>query len=150
MGLDMYLTGKRYVSSYADEDKEISSGIVGLLDELEDFGTDAVEEISIRAGYWRKANQIHEWFVKNVQGGEDECKPHWVSREQLIELQSLCHQVLGDHSRAAELLPRQAGFFFGAQEYDQWYFQDLKDTIAIVDKCLQLPVHWKFEYCSSW
>ena len=46
-------------------------------------------------GYWRKANQIHAWFVEHVQGGEDECNPHDVSREQLEELREVCRRVLG-------------------------------------------------------
>lgn len=46
--------------------------------------------ISYQVAYWRKANQVHNWFVENVQGGEDECKPYVVSKEQLQELLDIC------------------------------------------------------------
>ena len=36
-------------------------------------------------GYWRKANQIHKWFVDNVQDGVDDCGEYKVTKEQLIE-----------------------------------------------------------------
>lgn len=44
-------------------------------------------------GYWRKANQIHNWFVINVQGGEDDCGCYEVSREQLEDLLECCRIV---------------------------------------------------------
>ena len=46
-------------------------------------------------GYWRKANQIHNWFVKNVQDGEDDCHYHnEVTKEVLEELLAICQKVL--------------------------------------------------------
>ena len=47
------------------------------------------------AAYWRKANQIHRWFVENVQDGIDECQESDVSLGQLIELRDACKKVLG-------------------------------------------------------
>lgn len=44
--------------------------------------------------YWRKANQIHNWFVNNVQGGEDDCGTYEVPKEQLKELIDVCNRVL--------------------------------------------------------
>ena len=38
---------------------------------------------------------------------------------------------------AEELLPRQDGFFFGNQEYDEWYINDLENTIEQIDKILE-------------
>ena len=43
---------------------------------------------------WRKANQIHSWFVKNVQGGVDDCEVYEVSREKIEELLEICNKVL--------------------------------------------------------
>jgi len=85
-----------------------------------------------------------------VQGGEDECKPHYVSREQLIKLKQLCEEVLANRDRAATLLPSASGFFFGSTDYDQYYYDDLETTVQIVNDCLELPEAWDFEYCSSW
>ncbi|MFM9151299.1 MAG: hypothetical protein ACKOPU_03370 [Candidatus Planktophila sp.] len=156
MGLDMYLTGKRYLSKYFNEgDEAVAEAIAEKFPELKGKGgrfgdASCVKEVQIEAGYWRKANAIHDWFVKNVQGGEDECRPHYVAREQLEELKELCQEVLANRERAAELLPTASGFFFGGTDYDEWYFQDIESTIQIIDDCLALPASWEFEYRSSW
>ena len=103
-------------------------------------------------GYWRKANAIHKWFVDNVQGGEDNCNPYPVTKEHLIQLHNLCNQVLNDNSLAESLLPSQSGFFFGSTEYDQGYYQDLRDTIHIIDNILEYKSYCldDLHYCSSW
>ncbi len=156
MGLDMYLTGKRYMSKVFNEaDGPKMDAIKELFPELANmsgrFGdTSPVKEVRIEAGYWRKANAVHQWFVQHVQGGEDECRPHYVSREQLQELKAQCEKVLAFRHLAVECMPTQGGFFFGSTEYDDYYFNDLEDTIKIIDRCLELPNDWDFEYCSSW
>lgn len=58
---------------------------------LEDF---EVYLIVTEAMYWRKANAIHNWFVENVQGWEDNCQEYDVDHSDLIELMKLCKQVL--------------------------------------------------------
>lgn len=156
MGLDMYLHGKRYMSKYFNEgDTEKQEAIQQLFPELVGktgkWGNDSpVKELKIEAGYWRKANAIHKWFVDNVQGGDDDCGNYYVSREQLEELKKLCQQVLDFRHLAAEKLPPQVGFFFGSDKVDEYYFQDLEQTVKIINDCLELPNSWEFEYHSSW
>ena len=156
MGLDMYLTGKRYMASWYDEhDDEKRTAIQIMFPELVSFPAShgdpsPVREVRIEVGYWRKANAIHDWFVKNVQDGEDECQPHYVSREHLEQLRSLCEQVWADPSRAEQLLPTAKGFFFGDTSYDENYLDGLRHTVDIIDRCLTLPDAWEFEYYSSW
>lgn len=150
MGLDMYLHAKRYLWSYRDEseDKTIATEIQKIAKIPESF---EVQEIIIKAGYWRKANQIHRWFVENVQSGNDDCGHYYVSRQDLIDLRDLCKEVLENRELAATQLPTTSGFFFGTTEYDDWYYQDLSETIEIIDKALTLDQHqWDFEYHSSW
>ena len=53
-----------------------------------------IKEITEEVMCWRKANMIHKWFVDNVQGGNDDCREHYVAREQLIKLRDLCRNVL--------------------------------------------------------
>lgn len=60
--------------------------------------------------------------------------------------------VIEDPSVAENLLPTSSGFFFGSTDYDEWYINDLKETIEICDKLLKTT---DFEtqmiyYCSSW
>lgn len=153
MGLDMYLNAKRYVSKYFNKDDgEIAENIAEMFPELAAFaGEEAVvKEVIIRAGYWRKANQIHKWFVDNVQNYVDDCDTYDVSREQLEELKKLCMQVIDFRHLAADKLPPQSGFFFGSDKVDDYYFEDLQQTVDIIDKCLALPTSWEFQYSSSW
>ena len=56
------------------------------------YGHNYIKE---QVGYWRKANEIHNWFVENVQDGEDDCRYHReVTREVLEELLNICNKVL--------------------------------------------------------
>lgn len=156
MGLDMYLNAKRYISKHFNEgDAVVARAIQEQFPELAGkagrWGDDSpVKEVTVEAGYWRKANAIHQWFVKNVQAGEDDCRPYDVGREQLEELRELCKRVLAFRHLAVELLPAQAGFFFGSTDYDNWYFDELTQTVAIIDDVLSLPKSWDFEYRASW
>jgi hypothetical protein len=154
MGLDMYLSAKKYMSQYFDESdveriEKINDifGVTGIED-----GNYGAQEVTFRVAYWRKANAIHDWFVQNVQGGVDECQEAWVSREQLQELITICEQVLADMSKAEQLLPTRSGFFFGGTDYDEFYKQDLEYTVERLKKILGDPALQKmdFYYQSSW
>ena len=120
MGLDMYLNAKRYVSNYSEADAELR----GELDKLEPLAGMPINEIVCEAMYWRKANAIHDWFVKNVQNGEDDCGTYYVENEQLQALVDTCKAILADHTLAAELLPTASGFFFGSTDYDDYYYEE--------------------------
>lgn len=51
--------------------------------------------ITEQVGYWRKANQIHNWFVENIQDGVDDCNYHReITEEDLGELLDVCQRVL--------------------------------------------------------
>lgn len=155
MGLDMYLKGKRYLSSYFKEgDNELAGKIADLFPELNGrsgrFDGNIVKEVMVELGYWRKANAIHKWFVDNCQEGEDDCRAYYVGREQLEELRELCKEILADRKQAVHKLPPTAGFFFGSTEVDEYYFGDLEHTIQVIDQALTLPGEWEFEYQSSW
>ena len=61
-----------------------------------------------------------------------------------------CRQAI--FAKDPNLLPPQAGFFFGSYDIDEWYWQDIKDTIKKIDRVLALPEMSKlsFYYTSSW
>lgn len=49
-----------------------------------------------QVGYWRKANQIHNFFIKSVQDGEDDCEYHHECTKEVLEnLLHTCRIVLG-------------------------------------------------------
>lgn len=147
MGLDMYLTAKRYIYTFGDDDK-------ALRDVLEQLKVNdmSIKELSYEAGYWRKANQIHKWFVDNVQGGVDNCGEYLVDMRALERLLELVNEVLQDRDKAKELLPTTNGFFFGDISYDESYFDDLINTKAIIENVLSIVELRKYDiyYSSSW
>lgn len=101
------------------------------------------EKWSARRGqimYWRKANAIHRWFVEEAEYSEgvDDCSEIEVTVDDLKKLHELCKEVLDDHSKAPELLPVKDGFFFGSQEYDEWYFKNIEYTFNTLSKILDL------------
>ena len=113
MGLDMYLTRtKKPFEVYQKETENI--------------------------GYWRKSNQIHSWFVENVQNGVDECQTAEVGKEHLEKLLAICQTILKAKSEtlAKSLLPPTGGFFFGSTSVDDWYYEDITNTIEILTKVL--------------
>ena len=82
--------------------------------------------------YFRKVNFIFKFFEKNMV---DEYFS-FVEKSDVEELIRRCEEVLADHSKAQELLPTQSGFFFGSTEYDEWYFDDVKDCLEQMRKFL--------------
>jgi hypothetical protein len=142
MGLDMYLNAKKYIGS----DEPVS--VEGV-----DAGNLKLKELTYKGMYWRKANQIHNWFVDHVQDGVDDCKEHYVEKDVLIDLMNVCGEVIADPSKAAKLLPSSGGFFFGSIDYDDWYWENVKRTYEELKELLKLDLnndHWSFTYQSSW
>lgn len=97
MGLDQYLYAERYLGrwdhSSAEERMAANAALLAAgLSDLQEENAGVMVRATI--GYWRKANQIHNWFVDNVQGGEDDCGTYDVSKEDLEELKQKCVLVL--------------------------------------------------------
>lgn len=151
MGLDMYLRAEKYISGY--NNNEQVKGLLNLLglDQSDrKFDNDGGFHVDISVGYWRKANAIHNWFVKNVQNGEDDCGKYYVEREKLIELRNLCANQIDNPNE--DILAPTAGFFFGSTAKDEWYFGDLKYTADMMDFVINNPKFedFSFYYRSSW
>lgn len=160
MGLDMYLEARRFVSGYAhsDEAERTLFDDVAKSIGMQDMHDERYINISVNVAYWRKANAVHDWFVKNVQDNEDDCRSYYVSREKLRELADICRKVVeaGTPDVAAELLPTASGFFFGGTEYDEYYFEQVDWTAKRLSELLvNIPEKSSlagvdFYYSSSW
>lgn len=200
MGLDMYLHKKVY--QYRNPDGTLTSDTSALA--FDDFGRSNGTYVVTQAAYWRKANQIHRWFVDNVCEGNDDCKPYYCGKDKVKELVGVCRKVLGvldgavfdvdkevigDNSEdknphsvkfditdlkktysslkyyhviadadvakrfaecASELLPTQAGFFFGETTYGIWYVFDLIKTILMLEGVIADEEMADYEYEASW
>ncbi len=180
MGLDMYLRKHIYVQNWEhmqpEERTQVSVIKNGKPHPM--VNPERVSYIVENVMTWRKANQIHNWFVQNVQEGADDCKDYYVCGETLEELVNKCKEALLVINNAPvvfkkietgwnqdgktfesiptydcvdeinEILPPTAGFFFGSTEIDDWYKQDLEDTIKTLEP--ELVDGGDFYYSSSW
>ena len=154
MGLDSYLYAKQFQWTNWDNKKleETKTEKVNkILKVKSKLGK--LKEVQWEAIYWRKANHIHSWFVNNCQDGVDECQESDVSVEQLEKLRDICKKIMDNHDLAKELLPTQSGFFFGGEEYDDYYFQEIEFTYNEILKLLEnlnKDDNIDFYYQSSW
>jgi len=172
MGLDMYLNRITSVQSYWLEGTKLQEAGLKPKVILEDFphiDPEQLTRIVESVGVWRKCNAIHNWFVENVQNGEDDCGEYELSVVQLEELFKICEDIWrfyetnsNNHGQpnekakqfAEENLPNTEGFFFGSQEYNKDYFEwQIKPTIdmlkPIIENKPDLFFHW-YTYQSSW
>ncbi|MGZ4160647.1 MAG: hypothetical protein ACXVNF_07630 [Neobacillus sp.] len=103
--------------------------------------------------YWRKANQIHNWFVEILRNGIDE--PLFtieVTKDNLHDLYNLCLKTLSKNADPRETLPTRLGCYFGNLAYNDWYYREIYETKSLLEYLLR---HFNFEthylmYQCSW
>lgn len=157
MGLDMYLYRREYVGGWDWQGDRKDVREREMYDTLIDYlGVDRCEDsphayIDVCVAYWRKANAVHKWFC-DLDGGRDECQNIYVSQAKLRELRDLCASVIEQPAMASSALPTQPGFFFGSYDYDEWYMEDMKNTVKQIDSALaNVKDEWvDFVYRASW
>lgn len=155
MGLDQYLTAKIHLSEgkwRTPVEREQYRAVLEAVEAPTVQTEMPMASVEMNVAYWRKENAIHEWFVQNIQDGEDNCAEYYVSHEQLENLVETCQKVLDNPGLADELLPTASGFFFGSTDYDEWYFSGLAYTVKTLTELLnnQEFKGWHFYYQSSW
>lgn len=155
MGLDMYLRKEIYIGAKFEHNK-ISGDIKLFQNGVEiPINLNRVSSISEEICYWRKANQIHHYFVKNHSRNGDDCQPIYIDIDDLQKLVNVCKQVQNNKHLAESLLPVQTGFFFGSYEYDDDYFQQIDYTINELEKIIKEHTEqnnrWSdYYYQASW
>ena len=110
------------------------------------------EKQTHEVAYWRKANAIHGWII-NTTNAIDDCTPISLTKQDLYNLREVCIKVLDIHTTdyAEEVLPPASGFFFGSNEVDEWYWQNIEETITLLNKALDESIDdAMFEYQASW
>lgn len=157
MGLDMFLSRKKYVGAEYEHRKVTGSISIKIGDKELPIDFNKVSYIEESVAYWRKQNAIHKWFVDKVQSGNDDCGYYYVSTEDLKELLDLCKEVKENPTKASALLQTTSGFFFGGTDYDEWYFEGINYTIKTIEELLKQEDEYNslgfwsdFEYHSSW
>lgn len=103
MGLDMYLSKHTYVRRWNHEstDERYAVAVKRGGKPVRSIKPERVSYVVEEVVYWRKANAIHAWFVRNGADGIDNCQDVEVSREQLQTLLDLVTTVLA----ASKLAP---------------------------------------------
>lgn len=146
-----------------------------------DINPERVSYIVEEVMYWRKANQIHGWFCNHTQELHDNVL-YSVEREQLAQLLEDCKKVLkilnkskkkpaqvvggwkggkeymvdievyDEVDEVLEILPPTQGFFFGSDEIDDYYKEDIVDTIKFLEEELSKEDSGSvsYEYYASW
>jgi hypothetical protein len=111
MGLDMYLTGEKFIMTAAGMNPQEEDGF-------------RLRSKTLQLGYWRKHPNLHGYIVQTFAGGKDEC--------QTIDLGP-------DHIRTliaavkAQELPDTTGFFFGVSDSSQ---ERVAEDIATFEKAV--------------
>lgn len=109
------------------------------------------KEVS-EVAYWRKANAIHGWII-NRTNAIDDCTPIQLTKQDLFELLDTCAKVLevGTSDYAEKFLPPTEGFFFGSGAIDDWYWENVKETIEKLTTIIEQSTEDAlFEYQASW
>lgn len=166
MGLDMYLYREDIVTMYPQVGEvrilneilpeKVAAALSEIIPDWKVTPEDVIPgvrfiEIATQVGYWRKANAVHAWFVREHGGGKDECQRIYVDHDDLQVLMDACRAVLADPDKAAKVLPTQSGFFFGSTEYDGMYRADLESTVATLAWVMaNVPEHALLFYQASW
>ncbi len=151
MGLDMYL--------YRADKKRLKK-----FEQLTDEEKKNVEKPFYEVAYWRKANQIRQWFVTNCGYPENgNCIDFKLKKSDLEKLVADCKAIreiykeaenlFGEDEdqisnyvgkKAKKILPTQSGFFFGSTDYDYYYLMDIDNTIEQCERVLS-ETNWKDE-----
>lgn len=166
MGLDMYLMslpkidgldyqGVHYVNVHFREleveQSELFEKIKPHIKHFEEFGM-SWDSIMEKVAYWRKANQIHGWFVDNLHNGIDEpCFTVQVSEKDLQELYNHCLKVYIRKENPRDTLPVRPGCFFGNYGYDEFYYKEITETLSLLDYLLKnfnFETHYLMYQCT--
>lgn len=181
MGLDMYFSAQKYIPGgynhmKGTEKEKTFDSVLSAVGVPRGIAGSSVT-VDIQIGYLRKANAIHSWLVQNIQDGKDECQTSYFSAEKVAELRANIRAILAtvdkgepvqeenfgykydtypdlklDKALAASLLEPAEGFFFGSQEYDEGYVDDLETADRFLTTMLEHPAlkNADFYYHASW
>ena len=163
MGLDSFLYKKVWVNNNRKNNThQVVDKTVEIFDK--EYPLKDLEYLVYEVGYWGKANAIHKWFVDNIQDGVDDCKEYYININDIKKLIDVCKQVKESLESsydsktnsylntkvAQELLPSQMGFFFGDTDYNEYYLEDINNTINQLEPLLKKKENEYFYYLSSW
>ena len=164
MGLDMYFYARKTTyKSFSKWDKSSKVDETNYPEDLKTFSDYIYDrnfksvqtETRYQIGYFRKFNALHSYIVKTFADGIDNCQDIILYKEDVEQIKKVLDEVLNAHQqveKAKELLPTQSGFFFGGTDYDEFYFEDVKDAADLMQSFLDNFDFDKYQlvYRASW
>ncbi|MGR8808934.1 hypothetical protein [Leuconostoc citreum] len=100
---------------------------------------------------WRKANQIRQWFVSHFDQDADAQVRISLNEGTIKALIAEIKIVLQKPDVAPHLMPTSDGFFFGSTDYDDDYFEELKDTLQYLENNFEYdPDNEQLFYTEWW
>ena len=164
MGLDMYFYARKTTyKSFSKWDNPERANEVNYPEDLKIFSDYIYDrnfksvqtETSYQIGYFRKFNALHSYIVKTFADGIDNCQDIILYKEDVEQIKKVLDDVLNAHQqveKAKEILPTQSGFFFGGTDYDEFYFEDVKDAADLMQSFLDNFDFEKYQliYEASW
>jgi hypothetical protein len=174
MGLDHWVIKNYSINQYSFNQYEADFVLTGQInvynsDTIEKrtknvyfaLSKDAICNISTQVITWRKCNWFHAYFVNKFADGIDDCKPILITqdniRDFISDLQTIktafeTEPLEKAKQIADELMPPEAGFFFGGTEIDEWYFQSIGEANHVFSKSIEenTDIPFCYEYQASW
>jgi len=159
MGLDMYFYKKNYVKNWDHyPDKVFDYNIKLNKKPIKHIDKKKITYVVETFATWRKFNALHDWFVDVCGDGEDDCKEIMVSQEEIVTILGILKEVKKHPEKAKDLLPTASGFFFDGTDYDEYYFENVDNSIKIFENALKILEADKkskeyiveFTYQASW
>jgi len=182
MGLDMYFYKKTYVKNWSHFKPEYQTQVVTMTggEVREDIKPERVSYIIEEIGYWRKFNALHGFIVSNF-AEQDDCKPIYLDISNLEEIRKVLGEVLAILEKSKKIpkvenvssdrvieeiiydckneieaiFPPTEGFFFGSQEINNWFKDNVEYSIDVIENALKEyeehpKVSMDFYYQASW
>ena len=154
MGLDQFLKLKLRVP-IEDIEKTIGTDIFTKILPINFSILYKSVSIDVTVAYWRKANQIHRWFLKLAE--DDQQHTIDIKTTDLRCLYTDILHVLRNKEDAPNILPVMHGFFFGSYNYDDYYFalldeakRSLEGVFLIIDALREKKIAFDVYYYASW
>jgi hypothetical protein len=157
VGLDMSFHREVHTYTSLHDNDTIAETIDGKLIPTGNLGGLKSRTVDDLVGYLRKVNSVHAWIVDNLAGGVDECQRIDLDSDSLAQL----HDAIETALETGEGMEPRAGFFFGNTDKDEYWQEDLRDALHIVEWILKDmtpaagdPNNWRnsksYYYQASW
>jgi len=155
MGLDMFLSAKFSLSECQKEEKEqmtIINNLFGLRNTNFNY---TVTQVEFDVAYWRNAQLINLLFINQIRDEINyaEYKEYRIYRDQLECILNICKDFIDDYPIYSEkdiTYPTRGYIFNDDKIYDECSYNNIKDTIEMLEQILKQEIFKKAEFYYHW